>query len=245
MAKILVENRAIVTPGEPIAELDDSDIEYNPAHIIRVGNKLFPTVVGLAQIEEEGEDEKKYRVSIVPLEGVYLPKPGDVVIGLVKDIGVTHWEVDINSPYTAILTVQEVLNRPFNPAADNLRKYFDVGDYVIAKVLAFDRSRDPLLTVKGEGLGRITEGVIIEVKPSRVPRVIGKKRSMLNMLTSETGCQINVGANGRIHAICDNKAMEDLLVLAIKKIEAEAHTTGLTERIRELIRSEKERLGVG
>ena len=239
MARILVEPRSIVLPGDVLAE--GSDVQPGSIYIERVGDKLIATITGLAVVEER--DGKKI-VSIIPLEGAYIPKPGDIVIGLVEDIGITHWEVDIASPYKGVLTVQEVLDRPFNPATDSLKRYLDVGDYIVAKVLAFDRARDPLLTIKGEGLGRITEGAIVEIKPSRVARVIGKKGSMINMLTRETGCQILVGQNGRILVRCPNKELEEVAVLSIKKIEEEAHTTGLTERVRAFIREERERRGV-
>jgi len=239
LARILVEPRSIVLPGDVLAE--GSDVQPGSIYIERVGDKLIATITGLAVVEER--DGKKI-VSIIPLEGAYIPKPGDIVIGLVEDIGITHWEVDIASPYKGVLTVQEVLDRPFNPATDSLKRYLDVGDYIVAKVLAFDRARDPLLTIKGEGLGRITEGAIVEIKPSRVARVIGKKGSMINMLTRETGCQILVGQNGRILVRCPNKELEEVAVLSIKKIEEEAHTTGLTERVRAFIREERERRGV-
>ncbi len=239
MARILVEPRSIVLPGDVLAE--GSDVQPGSIYVERVGDKLIATITGLAVVEER--DGKKI-VSIIPLEGAYIPKPGDIVIGLVEDIGITHWEVDIASPYKGVLTVQEVLDRPFNPATDSLKRYLDVGDYIVAKVLAFDRARDPPLTIKGEGPGRITEGAIVEIKPSRVARVIGKKGSMINMLTRETGCQILVGQNGRILVRCPNKELEEVAVLSIKKIEEEAHTTGLTERVRAFIREERERRGV-
>ncbi len=239
MARVYFKPRSIVVPGDVLAEGDD--VEADSLYIERVGNRFIASITGLFQVEER---DGKTRISIVPLEGVYIPKPGDIVIGLVRDIGITHWDVDIASPYKGVLTVQEVLDRPFNPATDSLKRYLDVGDYIVAKVLAFDRARDPLLTIKGEGLGRISEGVIVEIKPSRVPRVIGKKGSMVNMLMKETGCNILVGQNGRILVRCPNKDLEEIVVLSLRKIEAEAHLTGLTESVRAFIREERSRRGV-
>jgi len=239
LAKIYVSPRTIVVPGDLIAEGDDVEVES--LFIEKRGKKFYATITGLVSVEQA---EEKYRINIIPLEGAYIPRPGDIVIGLVEDIGLTHWEIDISSPYKGILTVQEALDKPFNPVTDSLKRYLDVGDYVVAKVIAFDRARDPLLTIKGKGLGRVTEGSIIEIKPSRVPRVIGKKGSMVNMLMKETGCEILVGQNGRILVKCPSKDIEEVLILSIKKIEAEAHTTGLTERVREFIRKEREKRGV-
>ncbi|WP_236698070.1 exosome complex RNA-binding protein Rrp4 [Pyrodictium occultum] len=227
-------------PGDVLAE--GNDVIVDSIYIEREGNTYYATIAGLVSVQQL--EDGKYKIGIIPLEGAYIPRPGDIVIGLVKDIGLTHWEVDIASPYKGILTVQEVLDRPFNPAVDSLERYLDVGDYIVAKVVAFDRARDPLLTIKGKGLGRVVEGSIVEIKPSRIPRVIGRKGSMVNMLMRESGCEIVVGQNGRILVNCPNKDLEEIVILSIKKIEAEAHTSGLTERVREFIRSERARRGV-
>ncbi|HDI02071.1 MAG TPA: RNA-binding protein, partial [Ignisphaera sp.] len=199
------------------------------------------TITGLIDVEES-EDRAKIR--LIPLKGRYIPKEGDIVIGIVADVGLTAWFLDIRAPFPGILNASDYLGRPFNPASDNLRKYLDIGDVVIAKIAQFDRTRDPVLTVQDKGLGKVIEGSLIEIEPSRVPRVIGKKRSMINMLTESTSCQIIVGNNGRILLKCPNSEIEAITILAIKKIEEEAHTTGLTERIREFIIEQKVKRGL-
>ncbi len=239
MAKLYVANRQLVVPGDLLAEGDD--VEPESIYIERRGRKFYAMIMGLASIQQS---DNKVKISIIPLEGTYIPRVVDIVIGLVTDIGLTHWELDIRSPYKGILTVQEFLDRPFNPATESLRKYLEVGDYVVARIIAFDRSRDPLLSVKGgKGLGKVVEGAIVEVKPSRVPRIIGKKASMINMLTEETGCTFIVGQNGRILVKCPSREREEVAILALKMIEREAHTTGLTERVRRMIREELEKRG--
>ncbi len=240
MAEILVANRDIVLPGDLVIRDADESIVIDTPFLERVGRNYYATIIGLAVVDEQ---EDKKRVSIIPLEGVYLPRPGDLVVGLIEDIGITHWEVDIRSPYKGVLSAQDVLGRPFNPAVENLSQYFDIGDYVVAKVASFNRNRDPILTVKERGLGRVTRGLVIEVRPSRVPRIIGKKASMISMLISETKCNFIVGQNGRIIIQCKTKEEEDIAVKAIRMIEELAHTTGLTDRVRDFIRREREKLG--
>ncbi len=233
MAKIYVANRQIVRPGDLLAEGEDVKAgEYT----YRIGSKIYSTILGLANVDNGN-------VSIIPLEGVAIPKEGDTVIGLIVGVGITNWIVDIRAPYKAILNASEALES-FNPITDDLRRYLDVGDYIVAKIIVFDRTRNPMLTIKGKGLGKITEGIVIEIKPSRVPRVIGKKKTMLNTLTEMTGCSIVVGQNGRIWIRCPNKHLEDILVRAIKKIEDEAHIPGLTDRVKKFIEEEKKRLGL-
>ncbi len=225
--------RRIVAPGDEL----DPKVEAKEPYVVEVGGRKIATVIGLL-------DYKGQKPSYIPLEAVYIPKPGDVVIGLVTGIGVTNWFLDINSPYQAVLNIQDFLGRPFNPATDDPGRLLRIGDYVKAKVLAFDRTRNPLLTVQEEGLGRITEGKVVTISPAKVPRVIGRKGSMLNMIQEETGCEVFVAVNGRVHVKCENEDLEDIVIVAVKMIEREAHKIGLTDRIRRLIREERVVRGV-
>ena len=47
----------------------------------------------------------------IPLKSKYVPKKGDVVIGKIKDVRFSMWDVDINSPYSGILPAFEVFGR--------------------------------------------------------------------------------------------------------------------------------------
>jgi exosome complex component RRP4 len=118
---------------------------------------------------------------------------------------------------------------------EDARQYLDIGEMVIVKVMAFDRTRNPSLTTREQGLGKIQRGTIVDVDPTRVPRIIGKKGSMINLLKKESGCQIFVGQNGRVWISGKTRDVEAVVASAIRKIEAEAHTTGLTDRIQEYL----------
>jgi exosome complex component RRP4 len=76
--------------------------------------------------------------------------------------------------------------------------------------------------------------MVIEVSPSKVPRVIGKNGSMIQMLENMTGCRVYVGQNGRIWIDGD---LENIVraVQAIRMIEDEAHSSGLTEKIKSFL----------
>lgn len=222
------ERKQIVTPGDLLAENDymAGDNTY------KENGKIYATRVGLV-------DYDKRRVYVVALKAFYIPYVGDLVIGKVTDVTLGVWLIDIKAPYPAVLRASDALNRPFKPQRDELSSIFDVGDVVIAKIVAYDRTRDPLLTVSDVGLGKVKRGQIIEITPTKIPRVIGRQGSMITMLKQETGCQITVGQNGVI--LVSGKSVEDeqLAVRAIRKIEEEAHTSGLTDRITEMIKNEK------
>jgi exosome complex component RRP4 len=147
--------------------------------------------------------------------------------------------VDINSPYIALLRASDVLSRPFKPQKDDLPQVLDAGDLVVAKIVSYDRTHDPQLTVAEPGLGKITRGQILKITPTKIPRVIGKKGSMISMIKQETGCNIILGLNGVV--LVTGKALEDeeLAVRALLKVEQESHTSGLTDRITQMLKEEK------
>ncbi|MBS7606277.1 RNA-binding protein [Candidatus Bathyarchaeota archaeon] len=222
------ENRQIVTPGDLLAEGDY--IAGNNTY--KEGFRIYASRLGL--VEYEGRT-----VQVVALNSVYIPSPGDQVIGKIEDLNINMWTVDINSPYKAILRVSDALNKPFRQQKDDLSSFLDIGDLILAKVVAFDRTIDPILTIKEPGLGKITQGQIVRVSPAKIPRIIGRKASMINMLKRETECKITVGQNGIILISGPSPENERLAILAIEKIAQEAHTSGLTDRIAEMIRREK------
>lgn len=233
-----IVKRDVVLPGDVI-HIDNVIDPYRCLY--RENSKLVVTITAILDTEE-GEDKKKYR--LIPLKGRYVPKEGDLIVGIVKDVTLTSWIIDINSPYNAILTASDYLGKTFNPASNNIRRYLDIGDVVLAKVIQIDRTRNPILTTQDKDLGKVTEGSLIEIEPSKVARVIGKKRSMITMLEEMTMCKIAVGNNGRLILRCPDPEYEYLAILAIKKIERESHILGLTEKIRSFIIEEKVKRGL-
>jgi exosome complex component RRP4 len=76
--------------------------------------------------------------------------------------------------------------------------------------------------------------VLVEIIATRVPRLIGRKGSMINMIKSELKCDVVVGQNGIVWLKGDPDHVV-IAIEAIRQIEREAHTSGLTDRIREAI----------
>ncbi len=227
-----------MAPGDIVAEGDFKKKFYQ--NMILYKNKLLSTVLGVVEIK--GEEELK----ISPLEGSYIPQEEDLVIGFVEEINPTYVYLDIKAPYKGVLQASEILGRPMNPLKDVLSDYVSIGDVYLARIERFDLLRDPLLTIRKEkGLGKITEGVLIEVNPTRIPRIIGRKSSMLEILTTETGCDLVVAANGRILIRrCPTSDHEEILIRAIRIIESQPYLKGLTDKIREFIAIEKVKRGL-
>lgn len=225
---LFYEKRQLVTPGDLLAENDYIAGE----NTYKQDGKIYATRIGLFDYGDK-------RVYVVALKSFYIPMIGDTIVGKVIEVTLGGWVVDIRAPYVAMLRASDALERPARPQKDDLTQLFDVGDAMIAKIVAYDRTRDPLLTVLDRGLGKITRGQIIEITPTKIPRVIGKQGSMITMIKEQTGCQITIGQNGRI--LISGKLPEDerLAIMAIRKIDEEAHTSGLTDRITEMLKKEK------
>ena len=227
---IFFEKREIVVPGDLLAEGDYIAGE----NTFKEGNRIYASRVGLIEYANK-------KIQVVALRAFYVPRIGDTVIGKIVEVGISGWIVDINSPYMALLRASDVLERGFNPIKDDLTAIYDVGDMIIAKIISYDRTQNPLLTVNERGLGKITRGQIVQITPTKIPRVIGRKGSMINVIKRETGCNIVLGQNGLILVSGRSLENERLAVIAIRKIEEEAHTSGLTDRITEMLRKEKEK----
>ncbi len=225
---IFFEKKQLVTPGELLAEGDYLAGE----NTYMEQNKIYASRIGLVDT-----DNKK--VNVVALRAFYVPKMGDIIIGSVVEVGFNGWTVDIKSPYTALLRASDVLSRPFKPQNDELSQVLNAGDLIVAKIASYDRAHDPQLTVGEPGLGKITRGQILHVTPTKIPRIIGRKGSMISMIKQETGCQIILGLNGVILVTGKTPEDEELAIMAIKKIEEESHTTGLTDRITQLLKESK------
>lgn len=222
------ETREIVLPGDLLYEgrVRTGENTY------REDGKVYATRVGLVNY---GQD----RVSVIALEAGFAPIVSDLVIGQIEDIELGQWKVDIGADKNAILTVSDAIDKPFRSNVD-MTKILDVGDTVVAKIVDLDRNRTPILTILGRELGKVNEGFIINITPSKIPRLIGKKGSMINMILKESRCQVTIGQNGRILVKGRNREDEEIVIKVVNKIEAEAHTSGLTNRIQDYLKTLKE-----
>lgn len=226
---LFYKKRELVAPGELLAEGDYIVGE----NTFRDDKKIFASRIGIVHTDNQ-------KVHVIALKAFYIPSIEDTIIGKIVEVGTGSWTVDINAPYPAILRASDVLDRPFRPQSSDLFSIFDVGDIIIAKIVAYDRTRDPLLSIREPGLGRIMRGQLIKITPTKIPRVIGSKGSMISMIKKETACQITIGQNGLILVNGKTPENEELAIIALKQIEQEAHTSGLTDRITEMLQKKKE-----
>jgi exosome complex component RRP4 len=238
-------DREIVVPGEVLTEDVEHFIPGRGTLLNKNKTKIIALNIGLKQI-------KKNYINVIPLRGFYTPKPGDKVIALVIDKNPVKYKCDINAKDLAVLKPRNAIKRGRiksfrggSQGSSNMEsEEFEVGDILIAKIISADRLNMPELTIVGKYLGKRVNGIVITIDPPKIPRVIGRSGSMIKLLKNLTKCNIFVTQNGRIWIKGENIAYERLLFDAIKKIENEAHTVGLTDRMSQYIESEKQKRGI-
>ena len=213
---IYVENKDLVIPGQILADED----YYAGRGTFKENGKVCSSLMGLVSLRNK-------KIRVIPLKSKYVPKKGDVVIGKINDVRFSMWDVDINSPYSGILPAFEVFGRE----KKELNKVYDVGDVLFLRVVEVDEIKKAKLGLKGRGMGKFKGGIIVDISPTKVPRLIGKKGSMINMIKDKTKCKIVVGQNGLVW-VKGEEDMEQLTKDIIHQIEAEAHTSGLTNKIK-------------
>ncbi|MFW5902470.1 MAG: KH domain-containing protein [archaeon] len=196
--------------------------------IVIPGEKIEEKSNGETYEEKKGEEterrSKRYgmlyknngRGKIIPLKTKYIPQKRDKVIGVVSSVKYGGYVVDLNSPYDAFLSSDE---------ADG---EYEIKDLVSVEIQNVDEVNDPSIQNGRKFYG----GTMIEINPAVTERVIGKNASMISMIKEKTGSKIFVGANGRIWIKGgDSRETEK----ATRKIEEQAHETGLTEKIKKYL----------
>ncbi len=221
--ELKVPDRSIIAPGEVLA----TGMGYLPAlGTYRSGNDIRASRLGMLKVEGKV-------LKVIPMSGRYLPKRGDTLVAQVKDILMSGWLLDTNSAYQAMLQVKDATSSFIEKGAD-LTQYFALGDYIVTKIINVTTQKLVDVTMRGPGLRKLQGGRLIEVNTYKVPRIIGKHGSMVSMIKDATGCKVVVGQNGWVW-IEGESHMENIVLEAIRKIEAEGHIAGLTERMKSFL----------
>ncbi|MBI5226076.1 hypothetical protein HY994_02445 [Candidatus Micrarchaeota archaeon] len=156
---------------------------------------------------------------IVQLKGYYVPKTGDDIIGIVEEERFSGYNLALNSPYGSSLSARDT------------RDELKLGDAVYCKILAVNEVKEAVLIEPQ----KLPTGSMLAIDSVKVPRVIGRNGSMLDTLSKFTGSHITIGKNGIVHVEGGNTS---LALKAVEKICRESHTSGLTERITQMLENE-------
>jgi len=215
--------KEIVIPGEIISKNN----EFLPGDwTMKQGDDIIATRIGIVEKYDK-------LIKIIPITGVYIPRRGNTIIGEIKDITMNGWMVDIGGPYSAFLPLREC---PGFIEQNDMENVYGIGELIVTRI--FDVKRTSIdLTMKSREreLGKIQDGMIVRVNPHRVPRVIGKEGSMINLIKNASNCYITVGQNGLIWINGENLENQAFAKRIIEYIVDNTITEGLTENVEKWI----------
>ncbi len=225
-------NKKIVIPGMVI----DKNIRVNKIgdYIIRDNRGLIPMLLGVIQYTRN-------MVDLIPYKNVYKPNKGDYVIGVVVSYAPNGWVLDIGSYTKAFLSASEMItNRRFDPRRDELSKYLSIGDVVGVKISDVRRLGYFGVTLraspedKDKKFGRIKNYYMIKVTTTKLPRIIGKKGSMIKLMKQKIKGDLIIAQNG---VILFKGSYEDYLLLKkiVSLIAAKTFASGLTDTVADIL----------
>lgn len=199
--------KRIVTPGELISDKRKKIGE----NVFIKDNCIYSSVLGIL-------NETDDFVSIVPLNGPYIPVVNDAIVCIVKDITNNGYLIDINSHSDCFLPKSLVT------------KELSIGQMLFARV----KEVDGVNVTELDNINILPLGNIIAVPAVKVPRIIGKNDSMLQILKKYTQSNILIGRNGWIWCISKDFAH---LENAINMIVNNSQKSNLTNTIEEYLKS--------
>ncbi|MDO8508398.1 MAG: exosome complex RNA-binding protein Rrp4 [Nanoarchaeota archaeon] len=209
--------RKVVVPGETIATGED----FLPGEgTTRDGENIIALRYGLA--EEAGKV-----VRVISIFGAFIPRRNNVIIGRVTDLTYNGWLIDVDAAPGAFLPIEEV---PRFINKNEMDQFLGIGDLVAAKIWSV-KNRGIDLALKGKGLGKLEGGFVFKIIPSRVPRVIGREGSMINLIKDKTKCNITVGQNGWIWIKGPTVDDEIKARRAIEFVADKVFVSGLTDKV--------------
>ena len=211
-----MSERKLVIPGDFLGEGRAGHGAYEE------DGRVFSCCIGLVE-------EKNGLHFVIPLSGIYSPKRGDGVIGKIEDVAFSRWIADINSPYEAVLPLADATEEFIDLTKNDMTKYFNFGDLIFAEISSVSQTKNVQLSMRNRKCRKLRGGRLIKVTPAKVPRIIGKAGSMVEMVKEMTNTQIVVGQNGIVWVKGDH---EDIAMDVISLIERKSHMHGLTDQVR-------------
>ena len=209
-----------VFPGDVVATGN-----YKPEQNVTLdGDRLISTAIGFAEIKDDF-------VTVNPLTGFYSPNIDDLVIGKIISHNALSWEVDINSYYSGILLASDIFGKDYSASKNDLSLKLNIGDIVLARIANMG-SRDPLITIVGEKLGRIDSGELIKISSTTIRYLTD---SIVQTIETSTNATITMGQNGLIVLKCDNSTGLTKAIASIKMIDMMQNDSSLEEKIQKFL----------
>ena len=180
-----IRGQTLVVPGEDLGDSEDFEAGHG---VMAISGRLKAVKQG--RLREKGGS-----ISVDPTHTRYIPRPGDLVIGYIEGCTNNLWFIELGAPFNAILPMSL---GPGKVDFGGTRSVMDIGDAVLCRIQEVEETHSSVVTMKGMGLRKIRSGVIEEIDPHLLGRLIGKGGESLRRLKAETECRIVVADNGRM-----------------------------------------------
>mmetsp|Transcript_69281 Transcript_69281/g.192945 ORF Transcript_69281/g.192945 Transcript_69281/m.192945 type:complete len:231 (+) Transcript_69281:61-753(+) len=180
------------------------------------GSRAFATAAGV--LRRQGDE-----VSVENLRKRYIPRAGDVVVGVVLHRGADMYKVDIRAPSPAFLSALA-----FNGATKRNRPALEIGSLVYCRVDSAHPDLDTELSCAdvdnkktwntGEvQFGELKGGLSFEVALSAANRLVAVDCFVLDRLGQDFAYELCVGQNGRVWLLAQTARETVLLLQAIRR----------------------------
>lgn len=115
-------------------------------------------------------------LSVTPLRARYVPEIGDLVIGVVKEVALKKWKVDINATVDATLQLASInlpggtQRRKTGTDELQMRTFFEEGDLILAEVQMTSKDGSASLHTRTLKYGKLRNGQFFKVSNGSVAR---------------------------------------------------------------------------
>jgi len=185
----------LVTPGMAIGPL--AGMRVGSGAIVHK-DEIYATKLGWIR-------ENNGTISVDPINSSYIPRSGDLIIGNVAEVRNNLWFMNINGSFQGLLPMSLA---PWKVEFGKARQHMNVGDSSLARVQEVDECHNVVLTMKGVGLRKLSQGSIIEVPVNHLDRIRGEGNSNLERMKEFSDCRIIVGENGRVWIDGDDEGID-------------------------------------
>ncbi|RDD43472.1 Exosome complex component RRP4 [Trichoplax sp. H2] len=183
-----IRDKHFVCPGNTITE----DIGYMRGHGTYLqDNKLKASVAGF--VEKVGK-----LICVKPVKSRYNGEVGDVVVGIITEVGQRRWKVDTYSRLDSLLMLSAVnlpggeLRRRSEKDELMMRQHLTEGDLISAEVQSVHGDGSLALHTRSLKYGKLIQGTLVTVAPALI------KRCKTHFHNLECGASIILGNNGYI-----------------------------------------------
>ncbi|EDV27544.1 uncharacterized protein TRIADDRAFT_21452 [Trichoplax adhaerens] len=154
-------------------------------------NKLKASVAGF--VEKVGK-----LICVKPVKSRYNGEVGDVVVGIITEVGQRRWKVDTYSRLDSLLMLSAVnlpggeLRRRSEKDELMMRQHLTEGDLISAEVQSVHGDGSLALHTRSLKYGKLIQGTLVTVAPALI------KRCKTHFHNLECGASIILGNNGYI-----------------------------------------------